>query len=273
YDLHVGYLYAAAFKLGNASIFRNLGIPQGAIIHEARVTYTAFSDAQRDFVNSYIHGELNPHPLPFSTYADYAARVRTDARVDWANIPHWTHKQEYKTPDLKAIIQEIVNLPEWEEGDDICIFWHDHDDRTTHEIETYRNAYPYFTDPLLAPQLTVHWLEDALMESYTINGDTWYPLDVHKAAAQTFVPLQQFEVHWVDLQLKTWLARARPWVHIYRCGAPAHPVGDPLSSSVAENSPLIWPGTSGRVRFKMSPYVLEPETMYIMVVRQSTSFL
>ncbi|GAH99838.1 unnamed protein product, partial [marine sediment metagenome] len=50
-------------------------------------------------------------------------------------------------------------------------------------------------------------------------------------------------------------------------------IGDPLSRSVAEDSRLIWPGTSGRVRFKMTPYVLEPETMYILVVRQSPSFL
>ncbi|GAI26501.1 unnamed protein product, partial [marine sediment metagenome] len=147
YDLHVGYLYAGWYKLGNATIFRNVRVPQGKLIQSARVTYTAFSDAQRDDVNSYIHGELNPHPLPFSTYEDYAARVRTGARIAWDAIPHWTHQKEYQTPDLKAIVQEIVNLPEWEEGDDICIFWHDHDDRTTHEIETYRNAYPYFTDP------------------------------------------------------------------------------------------------------------------------------
>ncbi|GAH72745.1 unnamed protein product, partial [marine sediment metagenome] len=110
-----GYIVSNIYKAGYGMIFRNLAIPQGAIIHEARVTFVAVGTSDKDFVNTYVHGELNPNPLPFSSYADYAARVRTDARVDWANIPHWFDRDFVKTPDLKAIIQEIVNLPEWEE--------------------------------------------------------------------------------------------------------------------------------------------------------------
>ncbi|GAH91183.1 unnamed protein product, partial [marine sediment metagenome] len=193
---------------------------------------------------------------------------RTDARIAWDQIPHWTHQKEYQTPDLKAIIQEIVNLPEWEEGDDICIFWHDHDDHTTHEIETYRNAYPYFTDPLLAPLLTIHWLEDPLMESYTIGGDSYFPLGPGRRGCETFMVKEEFELRWIDLNLKTWLSLAHVRASIYLCGAPGEPIGDYLSYSLDENWPWRWPGQTYRVRFKMTPYILKPGTVYILVVSQ-----
>jgi type IV pilus assembly protein PilY1 len=42
--------------------------------------------------------------------------------VTWNNLPAWTKDNAYQTPDLKTIVQEIVDRPGWQSGNRMVIF-------------------------------------------------------------------------------------------------------------------------------------------------------
>jgi hypothetical protein len=61
----------------------------------------------------------------FSSATDFAGRTRTTASVAWANVPAWTSGTWYNSPDIKTIVQEIVNLSTWASGEGMVIFLED----------------------------------------------------------------------------------------------------------------------------------------------------
>ncbi|MCH8839671.1 MAG: LamG domain-containing protein [Planctomycetes bacterium] len=48
-------------------------------------------------------------------------RPMTDAFVDWTNVENWVNNQWHDSPDLSAIIQEIVDRSGWADGNDLVI--------------------------------------------------------------------------------------------------------------------------------------------------------
>jgi len=107
--------------------FTDLDIPQGAVITEARIQF------QID------HGGSKPTSVTFYTQADARAptfveevgnissRSRNSAAVPW-QIGNWPDDEGKRddpnalTPNLAAVVQEVVNLPEWQEGDNALVF-------------------------------------------------------------------------------------------------------------------------------------------------------
>ncbi|GAI81538.1 unnamed protein product, partial [marine sediment metagenome] len=77
---------------------------------------------------------------------------RTAARVDWDDIPGWTQNVDYNSPEIKPVIQEIVNRPGWAEGA-IVIFWEDFDSRSTKADHCCRLARSYEGSTTYAPKL------------------------------------------------------------------------------------------------------------------------
>ncbi|MFW9899899.1 MAG: hypothetical protein ACFFDY_01270 [Candidatus Thorarchaeota archaeon] len=53
--------------------------------------------------------------------ADVVAMNLTTASVNWNNEGAWTLDTAYDSPDIKTIIQEIVNRGGWASGNDIQI--------------------------------------------------------------------------------------------------------------------------------------------------------
>ncbi len=51
--------------------------------------------------------------------------------MSWDNIPAWTQDTEYQSPDISAIVQEIVNQAGWVSGNHLVLFWDDHEGRST----------------------------------------------------------------------------------------------------------------------------------------------
>jgi len=153
-----GYVVNTIFQSGYAMIFRNIDIPKNSTIIEAYVTFTTSGPTDKDIVRTRIEGERNPDPLPFSDLADYQGRPRTSAQITWDNIQHWAINTQYQTPDFKSVIQEIINLPNWQTGKAVCLFWQDHEGRSTPNDYTTRMADTYHHDPLRAPVLTIKYV-------------------------------------------------------------------------------------------------------------------
>jgi len=72
-----------------------------------------------------IQGEATDNSPTFDNISwDISSRPRTTAEVVWTPAP-WTTRGEagpdQQTPDIASVIQEIVNLPGWAEGNSLVI--------------------------------------------------------------------------------------------------------------------------------------------------------
>lgn len=158
-------------RCGCGHRFRNITIPKGATITKAYISvkcYMTFSPQHLD-VKSIIAGEKDVNSLQFTpNFEDYCMRrgleggedKRTSVKINWNITELWEGGQWYNSPEMKAIIQEIVNLSDWESGNPITIFWDDHDDNSGIG-QNYREIRSYNTvgSPSDAPILHIEWEE------------------------------------------------------------------------------------------------------------------
>ena len=146
------------YKYGSGMRFTNITIPQGATITAAYLTLRSSHSYSGTTVNTRISAEDVDDA---ATFADDAAAFdtrwadRTTARVDWDSIPAWTQDTDYDSPEIKTVIQEVINRANWSSGNDIVIFWEDFDDRSSHNFYANRRGYSYNESADYAPKLTV----------------------------------------------------------------------------------------------------------------------
>ena len=97
-----------------------LAIPVGASITTAYVQFTA-SQLQGQSASFTLRGQAADNAATFSTNnRDLSNRPRTGAAVAWSP-GLWTAGVDQRTPDLSAVIQEIVNRPGWASGNAIAL--------------------------------------------------------------------------------------------------------------------------------------------------------
>ncbi len=93
--------------------FRRLYIPQGATITSARIQFKA-SNSDSSNLNLDISADLSPNaPVYQATANNISGRTQTAAKVNWNSVPSWTSESFYDTPDLTAVLQEVVNQSGW----------------------------------------------------------------------------------------------------------------------------------------------------------------
>jgi len=135
-DIRVGIVYLLNNYIagGGGHRFLNINIPVGSKITEAHITFTSIltSPPPAQTICSKIRGERNVNPAIWSNITNYFARARTINQITWDIIHTAYNYQTFNTPDIKDIIQEIIDLPGWVSGNSIVIWWDDHDDRTAH---------------------------------------------------------------------------------------------------------------------------------------------
>jgi type IV pilus assembly protein PilY1 len=97
--------------------FSNVQVPRGATITAAQIDFTV-AQTTSDTTNLVIVGELGANAQPFSDSNKVSGRTRTSSSVDWNDVETWDNPGDIKsTPDLSAIVQEIVDLSNWCGGD------------------------------------------------------------------------------------------------------------------------------------------------------------
>lgn len=131
--------------------FTNLNIPQGATIQNAAIQFTT-DETSTGISALMIRGELNGNAPTFSaTSGNISSRSATSTAVSWSP-PDWNTVGEasggQKTPDISAIIQEIVNLPGWTTSSSLVILM---------EGSGRRAAEAYDGTSSSAPELTVDY--------------------------------------------------------------------------------------------------------------------
>jgi len=157
--IQVGYTNATELQSGGGMRFQDVPIPQGATIENAYLMLRAGNTRNNDDVNSVISGEDEDTTVAFTDYADYSARSHTAATVNWNVIPHWNVATWYNSPDIKTIIQEIVDRGGWASGNDMVIFWDDHAGNSTAVNGTIRDPLTFTGagGSTLSPRLYITW--------------------------------------------------------------------------------------------------------------------
>ena len=102
--------------------FNGITIPQGATITKAYIQFTV-DEVTNTSCNLTIRGEASDNSTAFtSSSKNVSRRVKTSASVNWVPAG-WTtiglSASEQQTPDLKSIIQEIVNRALWQSGNNM----------------------------------------------------------------------------------------------------------------------------------------------------------
>ena len=93
--------------------FADVGIPNNAKIISAYIEFTASADSLGDVDNLTIIGDQSTSndPQAYSTLANLQGRITdsTTATVDWTGIEPTKNGGKFQTPDISAIVQEIVD--------------------------------------------------------------------------------------------------------------------------------------------------------------------
>ncbi|HEC65692.1 MAG TPA: hypothetical protein ENI23_10375 [bacterium] len=123
--ISVGGGTAALGEFYMAVRYENITIPQGEQINSATLTFTA-SGGFAETVLTKIYGIDEDTTGNFSNNpgVDGENRPVTSANVDWDRTGI-TEGQTYTTPDLSAIVQEIVDRPGWSSGNSMGFIIYD----------------------------------------------------------------------------------------------------------------------------------------------------
>ena len=93
--------------------FSNVTVPQGGIITSAYIQFFVFSGNKSPDVT--IYGNDIDNAVAPTSAAEYASLVKTTANVAWA-ISNPSNYVSYDSPEIKTIVQEIVNRASWDSG-------------------------------------------------------------------------------------------------------------------------------------------------------------
>jgi hypothetical protein len=100
-------------------MYPNVNIPAGATITSASIRFTA--SIAGNISNVVIKGETNPDAAIWNTSNSTELSTRfnnsTTSQVTWNNANTWVVEESginQTTPDLTAIVSEIISLPTWE---------------------------------------------------------------------------------------------------------------------------------------------------------------
>ncbi len=134
--------------------FRDIFIPKGAVIDSAFIYVTSHEGKTVDDVAEItIWGEATDDAVTFNETDLITDRTSTTANVEWVVNTEWIIWQEYRTPDISSIIDEIVKRSGWESGNSIAIVLEGKDQgpsdyENAREFEAFENiSDPEDVDP------------------------------------------------------------------------------------------------------------------------------
>ena len=189
--------------------FTNIPIPRNAIIMSAYVEFEVAATGSTS-ASVTIQGQaIDNAPAFVSAKNNISARSRTTAQVAWNNIPAWPAlNAKWQTPNLSAIIQQIVNRANWVTGNSIAIIISGFGERTAESFDGEPPAAPKLvinyaiptptTTPTLANTLT-----PTATPTPTNTLTPWPPGTIHFAVIGDYGDAGQAELDVANL-VKSW---------------------------------------------------------------------
>jgi hypothetical protein len=134
--------------------FRDIFIPKGSVIDSAFIYVTSHEGKTADDVAEItIWGEATDDAVTFNETDLITDRPSTSAKVEWIVDTEWIIWQEYRTPDISSIIEEIAGRSGWESGNSLAIVLEGKDQgpsdfENAREFEAFENiSDPEDVDP------------------------------------------------------------------------------------------------------------------------------
>jgi len=131
--------------------YTGINIPQGSTITSASIQFQADKSDSAD-LSLTIAGQAHDNaPIFTSNQYDISSRSFTTT-VSWPNIPAWTQGEigsDTTTPDLRAIVQEIVNRPGWSSGNSMAFI--------ISGLDTDERVAVSYDGTGTTPTLTINW--------------------------------------------------------------------------------------------------------------------
>ncbi|MBN1211423.1 MAG: hypothetical protein JXA92_02490 [candidate division Zixibacteria bacterium] len=119
--------------------FTDVTVPSGATIDSAFLSLHCSSSQSGTTCNAIICAEDTNSAAAFSTWNDYDNRHLTGSSTAWNDIGAHTLLTWYRTPDIKNIIQEVVNRGSWSSGQAVAVFIQDNNS----DAGAFRRFYQY----------------------------------------------------------------------------------------------------------------------------------
>jgi len=105
----------------SAMRFRDVNVPQGIFILDARLKFRAHSNPiTGKSLYGVIHAEDADNPIGFSSRS-ITNIVKTTAEVNWDHSTHWSTNSLYTSPDISAVVQKVIDRPGWHAGNAMVI--------------------------------------------------------------------------------------------------------------------------------------------------------
>ena len=140
--------------------YRDVIIPQGAVITSARLTFTVDEDSPGAASLS-IKGEASDNAAVYdSAPGNISSRGVTGSSVAWNNLPDWSVDQTHISPDLTTIVQEIINRPGWQSGNALAFVITGSGTKTAESYNGERGS---------APQLSIQYISDTAPSSVNVR--------------------------------------------------------------------------------------------------------
>ena len=176
----IGRVSANNKQAGCGLRYTNITIPQGATITRAYITFHCNLDRTGTTCNARIKGQDIDDAPTFTTKEEFLARDWTTAVIDWDDVPACYNNHRYHTPDIKTVIQEIVDRPGWQSGNAMVLCPNDFDDRSTAN-QAYRRFWSYDGNQYSTPQLTIIYEPPAEPPGPHILLDARYSMETPQA--------------------------------------------------------------------------------------------
>lgn len=147
--------------------FQNVTIPQGANIDSAFLHIYAHEDESDQAIVKVYAEAIDNSPM-FSESEALDDRTWTTTYLDWDITEPWTMWEPYRSPDLSAVIQEVIDRPGWESGNALTLFMTGQDQGASlldnaRDFESFENIEDPddggdgLHHPERAPKLTVYF--------------------------------------------------------------------------------------------------------------------
>ncbi len=101
--------------------FINVNVPPGSFITNAYLTFNHDSD-NSGATNLVIRAEDTDNAATFTTAnSNISNRTLTTATANWNNVVPWSGNNDYDSPNISNVIQEIIDRPGWAQNNELAI--------------------------------------------------------------------------------------------------------------------------------------------------------
>lgn len=184
--------------------FTGVAVPQGATITNAFITLRSGS-TPGSLWSSKITGAAADNPAAPTNHSQTVALSVTSASVTWSHS-EWTSGNDYNSPNIASVVQEIVNRGGWASGNAMILFWED--GTTGFQSQRLKGAVDYSATPAASARLEITYEVGQLLEPTTdTNVGSWVRDPATGSLASAIA--DRLDADTIDLISTSWPSTAR----------------------------------------------------------------